>query len=104
MRFSAHPERKSTFERLLDKMGLIHGKCKPGCPWQNGIVERSHRIDNEELFQVMRFPDPEMRRYQLKLWDCEYNTKRPHQGVGGKTPMQVYMSEYRRHAFIRMLM
>src|SRR5574341_1628031 len=41
MRFSAHPERKSAFERLAEEMGLIHGKCEPGRPWQNGIVERS---------------------------------------------------------------
>jgi len=60
-------------------------------------------IDNEELFQVIRFTDPEMRRYQLKLWDFEYNTRRPHQGIGGRTPMQIYMSEYRSHAFSRML-
>lgn len=103
MRFSAHPERKSAFERLVGEMGLIHGKCKPGCPWQNGIVERSHRTDNEELFHVMRFTDSEMRRYQLKLWDFEYNTRRPHQSLGGRTPMQIYVSEYRSHAFSRML-
>jgi len=104
MRFSAHPERKSAFEQLASKLGLTHGKCKPGAPWQNGIVERSHRTDNEELFRVMRFKDREMRRYQLKLWDFEYNTRRPHQSLGGLTPMKVYLSEYRHHATSRMLM
>ena len=103
MRFSAHPERKSAFEQLAVQLGLIHGKCKPGCPWQNGIVERSHRTDNEELFHVLRFTDPEMRRYQLKLWDFEYNTRRPHQSLAGRTPMQIYVSEYRCHAVNRML-
>ena len=104
MRYTAHPERVTTFERMISDLGLIHGKCDRGSPWQNGIVERSHRTDNEELFHVTRFTDPEMRRYTLKLWDFEYNTRRPHQGLGGRTPMQVYLAEYGFHAFIRMLM
>lgn len=103
MKYSFHPERMSAFERTATKLGLIHGKCEPGCPWQNGIVERSHRTDNEELFHVIRFSDPEMRRYQLKLWDFEYNTLRPHQSLGGRTPMQVYLAEYGIHASTRML-
>ncbi|MBM4294964.1 MAG: transposase, partial [Deltaproteobacteria bacterium] len=36
-------------------------------------------------------------------WDFEYNTRRPHQSLGGRTPMQIYVSEYRSHAFSRML-
>jgi putative transposase len=103
MRFSYYRERKTTFERTVSDLGLIHGKCDRGCPWQNGIVERSHRTDNEELFHAIRFTDPEMRRYQLKLWNYEYNNRRPHQGLGGKTPMQVYLADYGLHASSRML-
>jgi len=85
MRFSAHPERRCAFESLVARLGLIHARCDRGSPWQNGIVERSHRTDNEELFRVMRFSDSEERRYQLKLWDFEYNAHRPHQGLGPKS-------------------
>jgi len=103
MRFSAHPERRCAFENLAGRLGLIHAKCDRGSPWQNGIVERSHRTDNEELFHMLRFSDPEMRRYQLKLWDFEYNTKRPHQGLGGRSTMEIYLADYALHAASRML-
>ena len=103
MRFSAHPERVTAFERQAALLGLKHGKCQPHCPWQNGIVERSHRTDNEELFHILRFTDPEERRYQLRLWEQEYNCRRPHQALGGRTPMQVYLEEYHADAATRML-
>jgi transposase InsO family protein len=101
MKFSAHPERKSAFEKLVAQLQLIHGKCEPGSPWQNGIVERSHRTDNEELFCTMRFTDSETRKYQLKLWEFEYNTRRPHQALGGRTPMEIYITNYRLHSTTR---
>jgi transposase InsO family protein len=104
MRFSAHPERKSAFEKKVSSLNLIHGKCCPGHPWQNGIIERSHRTDNEELFHQINFKDAEMRRYQLKLWEFEYNNRRPHQSLGGQTPTQIYLANYRLHAVSRMLM
>lgn len=98
MRFTAHPERLSAFERYLREQGFLHGKCKKHSPWQNGIVERSHRTDNEQLFRQFSFASPEERRYLLRLWEHEYNYKRPHQGLAGKTPMQVYLEKYPLHA------
>lgn len=103
MRFTAHPERKTAFEKMTIDLGLIHGRSAPHSPWQNGIIERSHRTDNEELFDRERFCDPEERKYRLCLWEYEYNTRRPHQALGGRTPMEVYMSEYPIHALSRML-
>jgi len=103
MKFTPHPDRQTTFQRLLEQLHMIHGTCVPYKPWQNGIVERSHRTDNEELFHVLRFSDPEERRYQLKLWEQEYNWRRPHQALDGRTPMQVYLEEYPLHAGSRML-
>lgn len=103
MKLSAHPNRKSAFERLVLELDLLHGTIRPGCPWQNGIVERSNRTDNEELFHQEQFIDTEERRYRLKLWEFEYNTRRPHQSLGGRTPMEIYLSEYRTHAHARML-
>jgi transposase InsO family protein len=104
MRYSAHPERQTTFQHTLQQLHLRHGTSMPFKPWQNGIVERSHRTDNEELFHVLRFADAEERRYQLKLWEQEYNWRRPHQSLGGQTPMAVYLQEYPTHAASRMLM
>jgi transposase InsO family protein len=103
MKYTPYPERLTTFERTIAALKMIHGRCRLRSPWQNGIVERSHRTDNEELFHCLRFVDSEDRRYQLKLWEYEYNTRRPHQGLGGRPPMDVYLSDYRLHATTRML-
>ena len=59
MKLSAHPERKNAFEQQVLELDLLHGTIRPGCPWQNGIVERSHRTDNEELFRREQFADSE---------------------------------------------
>ena len=103
MKLSAHPERKSAFESQVFEFDLLHGTITPGCPWQNGIIERSNRTDNEELFHREQFSSSEERKYRLKLWEFEYNNRRPHQALGYKTPTEVYLSEYRTHAYSRML-
>ena len=90
MRFTAHPERLSAFEQHLRENGFLHGKSKPHSPWQNGIVERSHRTDNEEFFRLFRFESSEERKMRLRLWEMEYNFNRPHQGLRGETPMQKF--------------
>lgn len=93
----------TAFQRTILELDLLHGTCKPHSPWQNGIIERSHKTDNQELFEQMRFSSSEERRYMLKLWEHEYNNRRPHQSLGGKTPMAVYLKDYRCHAATRML-
>jgi len=98
MRFSDHPERQSGFEKALQEEGYKHGLCKPGCPWQNGIVERSHRTDNEECFRLQQFTSTQERQYYLRLWEDYYNWQRPHMGLGGLTPMQAYIQRYPLHA------
>jgi len=98
MRYTAHPDRQTFFQKVLTNLGLLHGMSQKGSPWQNGIVERSHRTDNEELFHCRHFASSEERRYYLWLWEKHYNTSRPHQGLGGKTPQQVYKHDYPIHA------
>jgi len=104
MKRSAHPERRCAFERRVAELDLLHGTIKPGCPWQNAMIERSNRTDNDEFFHRMRFTSEEERCYYLRLWEDHYNTRRPHQGLGNRTPMQVFLSDYRTHAATRMLM
>lgn len=103
MRFTAHPERRTAFQRLCAARNLRHATSAPRSPWQNGIIERSHRTDNEELFADTEFTDPEERRYQLRLWEMYYNTQRPHQGLAGRTPLEVFRQDYPAEAGLRML-
>lgn len=43
-------EKKSRFQLTLTKLGIKHTRTRPYSPWQNGVVERSHRIDNELFY------------------------------------------------------
>ena len=98
------PARPTAFQRWMADSGLIHARIAPRRPQQNGIIERSHRTDNEELFRRERFASSEERRYRLRLWEMHYNTRRPHQGLGGLRPIDAYRADYRFHAGSRMLM
>jgi transposase InsO family protein len=100
MKYSAHPERRTAFQQAAQACRLIHATCRKAAPWQNGFIERSHRTDNEEVFRLFQFATPEERRYQHRLFEMFYNTQRPHQGLGGKTPVTVFREEYPLHAFI----
>lgn len=103
MKYTAHPERKTTFTKTVEASGRIHALIPKASPWRNGIIERSNRTDNDELFHQMRFTSSEERRYQLKLWEYFYNYQRLHQGLEGQTPIDVYKKGYRIHASTRML-
>jgi transposase InsO family protein len=104
MKYAAHPERRTAFQNQAQALQLIHATIAKGQPWRNGIIERTHRTDNEELFDQMHFASSEERQYQLCLWEMEYNNRRPHQGLEGKCPLEVLREEYRLHAATRMLM
>ena len=103
MHNTPHSERRTAFQKKVQALSITHGTIKPGCPWQNGFIERSNRTDNEELFNHTRFTSPEERRYLLRLWEMEYNFHRPHQGLHGKTPFEVFRHNYQLHTKTRML-
>jgi transposase InsO family protein len=98
MAYTAHPERKTTFERAIERLGLRHWRIAKWSPWQNGFIERSHRTDNDECFSQQQFTSSEERQYVHRLWEMFYNPHRPHQGLAGRTPWAVFHSDYPIHA------
>lgn len=48
-------EKKSAFEKELEKFGIEYKRTRPYSPWQNGVVERSHKMDNEIFYSKIRF-------------------------------------------------
>lgn len=48
-------QKKSLFENTLSQLGIRHIRTRPYSPWQNGVVERSHKIDNELFYSRRRF-------------------------------------------------
>lgn len=88
----------TAFEKKAQQLGLIHTTTQKHSPWQNGFIERSNRTDNDELFTQIHFDSSEQRKYLLRLWEHEYNYKRPHQGLNGKTPFEVFKQQYPYHS------
>ena len=64
---------------------------RPTDPQGNGRVERSFRTDEEEFYQVDDLPaDLGGQEAALLRWNQVYETVRPHQALGYKTPEQFY--------------
>lgn len=72
----------------LHDLGIAHKHIPPGCPESNGKVERSHRTDEDEFYRRATFKTrPELVR-KLRAWEHEYNHRRLHLALGGKTPAE----------------
>lgn len=48
-------QRESLFEKVMKHLGIEYIRTRPYSPWQNGVVERSHKIDNELFYSRRRF-------------------------------------------------
>ncbi|GEM_PF-5182967 len=53
-----------------------------------GKVERSHRSDQEELYQPLSYKDDVDLGAKLDEWEAFYNFNRPHGAFNGKTPYE----------------
>ena len=47
------------FEEILQEKGIDYKNTRPYSPWQNGIVERSHREDGERFYNRREFSNIE---------------------------------------------
>ncbi len=57
----------------------------------NGKVERSHRIDDEEFYQLLEgvvVDDAAILNAKLREWEQFYNFERPHAALDGQTPYE----------------
>lgn len=66
-------EVKTRFEKHLERMGIKHHRTRPYSPWQNGIVERSHRIDNELFYNKRRFSSYKQMLKAFNRYGNRYN-------------------------------
>ena len=76
------------FERMLQELGIKHRYTRPYRPQTNGKVERFWRTLNEDLLEGTTFESVEELKEELMQYLLYYNTVRPHQGLGGLTPLQ----------------
>lgn len=68
---------------------IDHVYIKPRRPYLNGKVERSHRTDQEEFYQLLEYTDDVDLNEKLEEWEKFYNLHRPHASHGGNTPYEV---------------
>jgi putative transposase len=82
-------EFKAEFEEACRQKGLRLFVLPPRSPKLNGRVERAQRTHKEEFYQMLDPPDSlsELRQRLLGQEIC-YNTVRPHQALGQKTPQE----------------
>ncbi|WP_035142793.1 DDE-type integrase/transposase/recombinase, partial [Schnuerera ultunensis] len=65
--------KKTRFEKYLEKLDIKHKRIRPYSPWQNGIVERSHRIDNELFYSRRRFGSYKQMKKSFIRYSKRYN-------------------------------
>jgi putative transposase len=82
-------EFKAEFETACRDHGLLLFVLPPRSPKLNGRVERAQRTHKEEFYQLVDPPDTLAGlRTQLLEQEQRYNTYRPHQALGQKTPQE----------------
>lgn len=79
-------EFQAKFHWHVEDQGIRHVYIKPGTPRLNGKVERSHRTDKEEFYQLLSYTDDVDLNEKLNEWEAFYNFHRPHGAFKGKTP------------------
>lgn len=61
------------FEKTLESLGIKHRRTRPYSPWQNGKVERSHKIDGERFYSKQEFKSVEDLKRKVKRYNARYN-------------------------------
>jgi transposase InsO family protein len=76
--------------RWLAEQGVQPAFIELGSPWQNPFVERFNRTMRDEVLNGESFHNVTEARVVITGWLHEYNTLRPHRGLGMKTPQAFY--------------
>lgn len=82
-------EFQAKFHWHVEDSGMEHIYIKPMTPQLNGKVERSHRTDKDEFYQLLSYTDDVDLNKKLQAWENYYNFDRPHFSHRGQTPYEV---------------
>jgi transposase InsO family protein len=82
-------EFQSKFHWHVEDLGMRHTYIKPRTPRLNGKVERSHKTDQQEFYQLLKYSGDVDLEKKLQIWENFYNFDRPHGALAGKTPYEI---------------
>jgi transposase InsO family protein len=92
-------EFQSKFHWHLQELDIQHVYIRPRTPRLNGKVERSHRVDDQEFYQLLDkggvSDDIHLFNKKLREWEDYYNYHRPHSALGGQTPYERLLAKTR---------
>jgi transposase InsO family protein len=85
------------FRTVLRLAGIRQQLSDLGCPWQNGRIERLFGTLKSKLDR-WRVLDRAQLQAALETFAFWYNAVRPHQNLGGRTPLEAWqgIDPYRR--------
>jgi len=79
----------AAFEAACAAKGIRLFTLPPRSPKLNGGVERAQRTHGEEFYACTEAePTVQGLREELRAWEAVYNTVRPHQALGYRTPWE----------------
>jgi transposase InsO family protein len=81
-------EFRGKFHWHVEDLGIRHAYIKRGTPQLNGKVERSHRSDQQEFYQLLSYKGDVDLEAKLDEWERFYNFARPHGAHNGQTPYE----------------
>lgn len=81
--------RSSAFAAALEQLGIRHQRTTPGCPWQNGRIERLFGTLKQILDCWIVSGITQLNR-DLDTFRYWYNHIRPHQNLDGRTPAEAW--------------
>jgi putative transposase len=81
-----------SYTALVRSYGLRQEFITPHCPQQNGMIERVIRTLKEQCVHRYRFETLQHASRVIGDWIGFYNTRRPHQALGMKTPAEAFAS------------
>ena len=88
---------ESAFERVLRYLGIEYIRTRPYSPWQNGVVERSHKIDNELFYSKRRFGSETEMYKSFKRYSVRTNNI-ARRVLGFKTPNEMVEEYFKKTA------
>lgn len=88
-------QKQSAFEKVLEYLGIEYIRTRPYSPWQNGVVERSHKIDNDLFYSKRRFKSEEEMYKSFQRYSVRTNNI-ARKVLAFKTPNEMVESYFKR--------